>query len=199
MAAAIKKRSHAGPAERDSYASYVNELFLTMLEAKSERIVFQFSFGAEPLPFETASRLSQRTIGQVAELIGRHPKLKFQCFLASRHANQSMCTLARELPNLSLAGYWWHNFFPSTMAQIMHERIEMLPANKQVGFFSDAYCVEWSYAKVMIMRKVLAKVLAERIELGQLEKHSAMAFARQILYQTPQTLLGMSPRPRQAK
>jgi hypothetical protein len=199
MAAAIKKRSHAGPAERDCYASYVNELFLTMLEAKSERIVFQFSFGAEPLPFETASRLSQRTIGQVAELIGRHPKLKFQCFLASRHANQSMCTLARELPNLSLAGYWWHNFFPSTMAQIMHERIEMLPANKQVGFFSDAYCVEWSYAKVMIMRKVLAKVLAERIELGQLEKHSAMAFARQILYQTPQTLLGMSPRPRQAK
>ncbi len=31
----------------------------------------------------------------------------------SRHANQSMCTLVRELPNLSLAGYWWHNFFPS--------------------------------------------------------------------------------------
>ena len=103
---------HAGPAERDCYASYVNELFLTMLEARGEQLVFQFSFGAEPLPFETASRLSQRTIGQVAEMIGRHPKLKFQCFLGCRHANQSMCTLVRELPNLSLAGYWWHNFFP---------------------------------------------------------------------------------------
>src|SRR5262249_40342991 len=81
MAAAIARRGQAGPAERDCYASYVNELFLTMLEAKGEKLVFQFSLGAEPLPHETASRLSQRTIGQLAEIIGRHPKLKFQCFL----------------------------------------------------------------------------------------------------------------------
>ena len=192
MAAAIARRGQAGPAERDCYASYVNELFLTKLEARGEQFVFQFSFGAEPLPFETASRLSQRTIGQVAEIIGRHPKLKFQCFLGSRHANQSMCTLARQLPNLSLAGYWWHNFFPSTIAQVMHERIEMLPANKQVGFFSDAYCVEWSFAKAVMVRKVMAKVLAERIELGQFNHRQAVEFAREILYQTPQSLLGMT-------
>jgi hypothetical protein len=195
MTAALKKRSHAGPAERDCYASYVNELLLTMLEARGEQLVFQFSFGAEPLPFETASRLSQRTIGQVAELIGRHPKLQFQCFLGSRHANHSMCTLVRELPNLSLAGYWWHNFFPSTIAQVMHERLEMVPGNKQVGFFSDAYCAEWSYAKVVIARKVMATVLAQHIELGHLNQQQAVAYARQILYQTPQTLLGMTPHP----
>jgi hypothetical protein len=195
MTAAIKRRNHAGPAERDSYASYVNELFLTMLEARGEQLIFQFSFGAEPLPFETASRLSQRTIGQVAEMIGRHPKLRFQCFLGSRHANHSMCTLVRELPNLSLAGYWWHNFFPSTMAQVMHERLEMVPANKQIGFFSDAYCVEWSYAKVVIARKVMANVLAQRIELGHLNHQQAMAYVREIQYQTPQTLLGMTPHP----
>ncbi len=199
MAAALERRDKAGPAERDCYASYVNELFLTMLEARGEQIVFQFSLGAEPLPFETASRLSQRTIGQIAEIIGRHPKLKFQCFLGSRHANQSMCTLVRELPNLSLAGYWWHNFFPSAIAQIMHERIEMLPSNKQVGFFSDAYCAEWAYAKMVIVRKILANVLAQRIDLHQLDKHHAMSFARQILYEAPQKLLGMSPPARKAK
>jgi hypothetical protein len=199
MAAAIARRGQAGPAERDCYASYVNELFLTKLEARGEQLVFQFSFGAEPLPFETASRLSQRTIGQIAEIIGRHPKLKFQCFLGSRHANQAMCTLARELPNLSLAGYWWHNFFPSAIAQVMHERIEMLPANKQVGFFSDAYCAEWSFAKAVIVRKVLAKVLAERIELGQFNHRQALEFAREILYLTPQALLGISASSRQSK
>src|SRR5206468_1235702 len=82
-------------------------------------IVFQFSFGAEPLPFETGSRLSQQTISQVAAMIARHPKLRFQCFLSSRHANQSLCTLARELSNFSLAGYWWHNFFPDTIGQVI--------------------------------------------------------------------------------
>jgi hypothetical protein len=194
MSAAIARRGQAGPAERDCYASYVNELFLTMLEARTERIVFQFSFGAEPLPFETASRLSQRTIGQVAEMIGRHPKLKFQCFLASRHANQSMCTLARQLPNLSLAGYWWHNFFPDPIAQVIRERLEMVPANKQVGFFSDAYCVEWSFAKAALVRKILARVLAERVELGQFDSTTALEFARAIFFESPQSLLGIVPR-----
>ena len=41
--------SQAGPAERDCYASYVNEVFLTALEARGGGLVFQFSFGAEPL------------------------------------------------------------------------------------------------------------------------------------------------------
>ena len=130
MAQALTRRDQAGPGERDIYASYINEAFLTALEDQGERIVFQFSFGAEPLPFETASRLSQRTIGQVAEMIGRHPRLRFQCFLASRHANQSLCTLARELPNLSLAGYWWHNFFPDVIAQVIRERLDMVPAEQ---------------------------------------------------------------------
>ncbi len=199
MASAIARRDQAGPAERDCYASYVNEVFLTALEARGGKLMFQFSFGAEPLPFETASRLSQHTIGQVAELIGRHPKLNFQCFLASRHANQSMCTLVRELPNFSLAGFWWHNFFPDVIAQVMRERLDMVPANKQVGFFSDAYCAEWSYAKAVLVRKILATVLAERIELGQLDMSGAVKFARAIFYETPQTLLGMRPRTQNAK
>jgi hypothetical protein len=194
MVAALGRRDRAGPSDRDRYASYVNEAFLTALEAHGPEIVFQFSFGAEPLPFETGSRLSQRTIGQVAELIGRHPRLRFQCFLASRPANQAMCTLARELPNLSLAGYWWHNFFPDTIAQVMRERLEMLPANKQVGFFSDAYCAEWSYGKAVLVRKILARVLAERVELGQLDEPMALEFARSILYDSPQSLLGITPR-----
>jgi hypothetical protein len=194
MEEALTRRNRAGPADRDIYASYINEAFLTGLEKHGEEIVFQFSLGAEPLPFETGSRLSQRTIAQLGEMIGRHPKLRFQCFLASRHANQSLCTLARELPNFSLAGYWWHNFFPDVIRQTISERLDMLPANKQVGFFSDAYCVEWTYGKALLVRKQLARVLAEKIELGQYTWDDALAIACEILFESPQTLLGMVPR-----
>ena len=193
MEKALARRAQAGPAERDIYASYINEAFLTQLEYHAERIVFQFSFGAEPLPFETASRLNQDTIRQLGEMIGRHPKLRFQCFLSSRHANQSLCTLARELPNLSLAGYWWHNFFPDVMRQVMSERLDMLPVNKQVGFFSDAYCVEWTYGKAILVRQQLARVLSQRIDRGQYSKAEALQIAKAILFDTPQQLLGMKP------
>ncbi len=194
MEAALSRRARADSGERDIYASYINEAFLTALEKHGDEIVFQFSFGAEPLPYETGSRLSQRTIAQVAALIGRHPKLRFQCFLSSRHANQALCTLARELPNLSLAGYWWHNFFPDVIRQVMAERLDMLPANRQIGFFSDAYCVEWTYGKAVLVRKQLAQVLARKIEQGQYSRDEALAIARAILYESPQSLLGMVPR-----
>jgi len=194
MEAALARRSSAGSLERDVYAGYINEKFLSRLERHADHIVFQFSFGAEPLPYETGSRLRQETIRQLGEMIGRHPRLKFQCFLANRHANQSLCTLARELPNFSLAGYWWHNFFPEVIRQIISERLDMLPATKQVGFFSDAYCVEWTYAKAILVRRQLAAVLAQRIEQGQFSLDEALKIAETILFQSPQQLLRMVPR-----
>lgn len=193
MAAALSRRDRAGPAERDVYASYINEAYLCELEKQGRRIVFQFSIGAEPLPFETSSLLSQRTIGQLGDMIARHLGMQFQCFVAVRHANQAFCTLARELPNLSLAGYWWHNFFPDSIRQLMAERLDMLPVNKQVGFFSDAYCVEWAYGKALLVRKQLANVLADNVGQGRCTKADALAIAGEILYETPRSLLGMTP------
>lgn len=194
MEQALARRAQAGERERDIYASYVNEAFLSALEQRQKKIVFVFSFGAEPLPHETASRLSQRTIAQLAQIIGRHPGLHFQCMLSSSHANQSLCTLARELPNLSLAGCWWHNFFPAVIRRVLSERLDMLPWNKQIGFFSDAYCVEWTYAKLLLVRRQLAHVLAERIKQGQYTREDALAVARGVLYESAQSLLGMTPR-----
>jgi hypothetical protein len=191
MAEAIRRRHEATDRERDIYASYITNLFLRELETHADAIVFQFSLGAESLPFESASRLNQRTLGQLAEMVARFPKLRFMCFLSSRHGNQSVCTLARELPNLCLAGYWWHNFFPSVIRQVMEERLDMLPVNKQIGFFSDAYCVEWTYAKVVMVRKILAEVLTGKIETGQYTFEEAVAIAKSILYDSSCELLGM--------
>jgi len=199
MSHALTRRSIAGVAERDIYAAYIGELLLAGLEREGKRIVFQFSVGAEPLPHETMSRVSQDTLAQIAQLIHRHPGLRFQGFVASRHAHQSFCTMARELPNFSLAGYWWHNFFPGAIRQIMDERLDMVPANKQCGFFSDAYCVEWAYAKARIVRTQMAEVYAGKVAQGQYSREDALAIARQVLYQTPQSVLGMMPRSRAAK
>jgi hypothetical protein len=73
-------------------------------------------------------------------------------------------------------------------------RLDMLPANKQIGFLSDAYCVEWTYAKAVIVRKQLAHVLATNVEQGRSTLDEALAIARAILFDSPQTLLGMKPK-----
>jgi glucuronate isomerase len=193
MTAALGRRDKAGVAERDTYAAYVHELFLTKLEPYADRIVFQPSFGAEPLPHETASLVPQRAMQELAEIAARHPKVRIVMLVASRHANQTLCTLCRELPNVALAGYWWHNFFPGAIRQVMEERLDMLPLNRQVGFFSDAYCIEWSYAKATIIRNLLAQVLAQKVQQGQFTKAEALDVARVLCFQTPQELLKMEP------
>ncbi len=192
MQKALDNRSNAGPEERDVYASYLFESLLLELETSHFDIAFQFSFGAEPLPFETDSRLNQVTIKQIAEIISRHPRIRFQCYLSSKHANQSLCTLCRELPNLSLAGYWWHNFFPNAIAQVIDERLDMLPTNRQIGFFSDAYCVDWLYAKSKLVRMELAKALTDRVERGQYAPDGAVEIARKLLQETPEHLLRLT-------
>ena len=193
MIAALRRRARAGKQERDIYASYVLEEFFKRLEASRSSVVFQFSLGAEPLPAETASRLSQSTLASLAEMVARHPGIHFQCFLSSAHANQTLCTLARELPNFSLSGYWWHNFFPVFMERVLRERLDMLSTARQVGFFSDAYTMEWSYAKAVMVRRVMSRVLAEKVMSGQYDRKGALSIAREILFTTPRNLLKLEP------
>jgi hypothetical protein len=189
MAVALEEREHAGPRHQDVYASYLNDLLLDGLARLPRRVAFQFSFGAEPLPHETASLMPQSSIAGLARTIARHPDVTFVCLVASRHANQSLATLARELPNLTLAGYWWHNFFPGVIRQVVDERLDMLPGNRQIGFFSDAYSIEWTYAKAVMVREVFARALASRVDSGQLTRDDAQAVARQVLTDTAREVL----------
>lgn len=193
MEAALQRRSIAGETERDIYANYIQEKFFTELEKRNANIVLQFSIGAEPLPYETGSKLKSDTVFQFAEMLQRHPKLKFQIFLSNEHQSQAMCTLVREFPNLSLSGYWWHNFFPVTIRKVIGQRLDMIAANKQIGFFSDAYCVDWAYAKLVIVRKQWAEVLSAKVEQGQYSIAQAVSIASRILYDSPRTILGMQP------
>jgi len=65
--------------------------------------------------------------------------------------------------------------------------------NKQVGFFSDAYAVEWCYAKALIVRRQMAQVLAGKVAQGQYSLDEAVSVARAILFEAPQSLCGMTP------
>jgi len=192
METALKNRNNAGEVERDIYANYINEMFISIIEDSKKDIVLNFSIGAEPLPFETGSKLKVDTLFELAALFSRHPGVKFSLYLSSEHMNQTMCTLCRELPNVSVAGYWWHNFFPSSMRKVIEDRLDMVAANKQLAFFTDAYCADWAYAKSIIVKKQLAQVLEGKINQGQYTFEQALAIAGQILHETPKSLAGMS-------
>ena len=156
--------------------------------------MFQFSLGADPLPYETASRIRQNTLRELGEIIARHPKLNFQCHISSLHANQTLCTFCRELPNFSLAAYWWHNFFPMFIRQVIETRLDMLPVNKQIGFLSDAYCADWCVCQGGDGPQAVGQRAGAEDRAGTVRRKMALETARQIFFETPQSLCGMKPK-----
>jgi hypothetical protein len=95
------------------------------------------------------------------------------------------------LPNFSLAGYWWHNFFPHYIKETIDTRLDLLPLNKQIGFFSDAYHLDWLWGKAFIVRKCMANVFARKVMAGQYTVDDCLDIAREICYQTPKTKFGL--------
>ena len=79
------------------------------------------------------------------------------------------------------------------MSRIMEERLDMLPLNRQVGFLSDAYCIEWTYAKSVLIKRLYAEVLAKKIALGMYDMKTALDIARELFYESAQSLCGMKP------
>ena len=193
---AIRNREHAGARELGVYASAILEAFLTELERRGggpgSPLVFQFSLGAESLPFESACRLRSETVADLARLVAAHPDLRFMCFNASRAAHQSLCSLVRELPNLSLGGFWWHSFFPSALAAMAQERLDMVPLVKQCDYMSDAYVVDWVYGKDLLIRRAYAGVFARQVEEGQYSMADVEAIAHGIFLDSPRELLGFT-------
>jgi glucuronate isomerase len=193
MASALLKRATAGPEERDIYASYIFERFLLEIEKRNHKTIVNLALAAEPLPFESGSRLRVDTIYDMARIAQEHPDINFHVFLASTSHNQAVCTLVREIPNIYLIGYWWHSFFPSHIGRLIEERLDMVPMNKQLGFFSDAYCLDWAYGKSIIVRTQLSEVLSKKIMEGQYTYEQAMSIAKNILYETAKNSLGLRP------
>ena len=74
------------------------------------------------------------------------------------------------------------------MHTALARRFDMVPLSRLIGFFSDGWCVEYVYGRLQVVRRVLANVLAERIERGFWTREEALASAREILFETPRRI-----------
>jgi hypothetical protein len=117
--------------------------------------------------------------------IGKHPQTRFDLFLATRNASHEATSMARMHTNLMVSGAWWHAFTPSTLIEFFRDRLEMLPVNRWNAFYSDGYCVEWCYGKLLLTKNQLSVALCRMIDEGLLEERDAALIARMVLYDNP--------------
>lgn len=88
-------------------------------------------------------------------------------------------------PNVVPMGHWWYSNIPAFVAHDLKARLQALPKTKPVGYYSDAYKLEFVLPKFTMYRRLLAETLADEIRARRLSHNSALELARHVLIDNP--------------
>ena len=149
----------------------------------------QLIVGAEVLlPHRSIPHWSPTFTGAIGRIAGRFEDFELNLSSASDLYTQDLAILAKHVPNISVAGYWWHTFYPFYIRKSIETRLDVVPLPKIVGFFSDAYHSEWCYPKLKLVKQILEDVLVERIDRGWYTTRIAVDIVHALLHHNPKRI-----------
>jgi glucuronate isomerase len=119
---------------------------------------------------------------QYADLLNAFPTVQFPISVLASVSNQELVDYAWIFPNVIAHGHWWYSNTPSYIQHDLRARIDAIPRNKIVGYYSDAYKIEFILPKYRMYKRILAGVLAQTIcrDRGHCESF-AIELGQQIL------------------
>ena len=129
-------------------------------------------------------------VASLARLAGEFEDFRFDLSAATELSIQDLAILAKHVPNISVAGYWWHVLYPGPVRRSLEMRLDAVPANKITAFFSDAYHAEWCYPKLRMVKGILEQILLERVASGWYDEETALSLPRQLFYENPARIYG---------
>ncbi len=98
---------------------------------------------------------------QYANLFRSFPSVTFPVSVLASVTNQELVDYAWIFPNVVMNGHWWYSNTPAFIDRDLRNRLEAVPKTKQIGYYSDAYKIEFILPKFSMYRQILANVLAE--------------------------------------
>ncbi len=125
----------------------------------------------------------QRTsLIQYQELFNAFPDVTFCVSVLSSGQNQELVSYSWIFPNVVTSGHWWYSNIPAYIEPDLRARLGAVPKAKQLGYYSDAYKLEFVLPKYNMYRGILAKVLAEDfVRPGRLTEAQAVDLAKLLL------------------
>jgi glucuronate isomerase len=119
---------------------------------------------------------------QYRELFNAFPNVTFCVSVLSSGMNQELVSHAWIFPNVVTCGHWWYSNVPAYIEPDLRARLQAVPKTKQIGYYSDAYKLEFVRPKYDMYRRALAKVLADDfVRPRRLTESAAVDLARMIL------------------
>jgi glucuronate isomerase len=119
---------------------------------------------------------------QYQELFNAFPEVTFPISVLSSVQNQELVSHAWIFPNVVTNGHWWYSNIPTYIANDLRGRLQAVPKTKQIGYYSDAYKLEFVLPKFNMYRRVLAETIAsEYVRPGRLTETQAVDLGKRLL------------------
>lgn len=125
----------------------------------------------------------QRTsLMQYKDLFNAFPDVMFPVSVLTSGQNQELAAFAWIFPNVIPNGHWWYSNTPPFIRKDLTERLTAVPKTKLIGYYSDAYKLEFVQPKYSMYRRVLANVLADEfVRPGVLSETDAVTLGTRLL------------------
>ena len=125
----------------------------------------------------------QRTsLIQYRRLFNAFPEVTFPVSVLTSAQNQELVAYSWIFPNVVPNGHWWYSNVPPYIRKDLSERLAAVPKTKLIGYYSDAYKLEFVLPKYAMYRRVLAGVLADEfVRPGVLSETEAVALGTRLL------------------
>ena len=192
----VSRAASGGALTLDQSATLSRFVFWTLAEFCSEHsLPFDLMIGVNRRVYEDGVFQGQDlfdmrvSLIQYKELFNAFPKVTFPISVLGNTSNNELVSYAWIFPNVVTNGHWWYSNIPTYIEVDTRSRLEAVPRNKQVGYYSDMYKLEFALPKFRMYRRVLAKVLSEDFVIGRgWSETKAVELGKQVLRGNVETI-----------
>ena len=132
---------------------------------------------------------------QYRELFNAFPQVTFPISVLAQISNQELVSYSWIFPNVVTNGHWWYSNIPTYIELDTRARLEAVPRNKQIGYYSDMYKLEFALPKFRMYRRILSRVLATDFVVGRgWSEAEALDLGKQVLRGNVEHIFDMPPR-----
>ncbi len=129
---------------------------------------------------------------QYQALFNAFPQVKFPISVLAQISNQELVSYSWIFPNVYTNAHWWYSNIPAYIEIDTKARLQAVPRNKQVGYYSDMYKLEFAWPKFSMYRQCLARVLAQDFVIARRwSEDQALSFGHQVLRGNVETIFGV--------
>jgi hypothetical protein len=127
----------------------------------------------------------------LTNIFNEYPEIKFVLYHGSYPYGGELSALAKNYKNIYIDMNWMYSVSPTYSERYLSEWLETVPVSRLIAFGGDCMSVENTYSELKVAKRIIAKVLCNKIRDGYLSESEAKVAARMILFDNASRLYNL--------